>query len=244
MLIAILMTNTDETDFAKAHPGDGEKFSTLIGELRPDWRFEVFSVKDNVFPDHVNRFDGVLITGSPASVHDSAPWIARLEALIREMHQSETPMYGACFGHQVIATSLGGKVDYNPGGWVLGSVETCIEDGEKTGNIRLYAAHKEQVAIMPPGATIAASTPGCPIAGFKMGKHVLTTQYHPEMTPEFIAALVDEMEKSMDRDIIDPARESLIYPADRPRIANIIVRFFEEAVTAQHKSHAPAQLSG
>ena len=229
MHIAILMTNTDESDFAQRHPKDGEKFSALLGEVRPVWQFDVFSVKDDEFPEgDLNLFDGFLITGSPASVRDNEPWIGRLEDLLRELHQRRAPMFGACFGHQVLATALGGVVDDNPGGWVLGTVQTVLTDGEK-GKLNLYAAHKEQVTQLPPNALITATTEGCPIAGFKIGNHIATTQYHPEMTPKFIAALVDELEDTFDPDVINDARTSLKTEADRLAVANLIAEFFEIA---------------
>ena len=78
MHLAILMTNTDESAFAQAHPKDGEKFAALIHAVRPDWSCDVFAVKDGVFPDDLAAFDGVMVTGSPASVHDDEPWIGRL----------------------------------------------------------------------------------------------------------------------------------------------------------------------
>ncbi len=224
MHLAILMTNTDETPFADDHPRDGEKFQILLNEARPDWTFEIFTVKDGVFPNDISGFDGFIITGSPASVRDGDGWIDQLAELIRDIAAKKKPMYGACFGHQAIAAALGGTIDYNPGGWVLGTVETTINADS---SLLIYGAHKEQVMTLPKGAEVSATTPGCPIAGFTIGGHVLTTQYHPEMTDGFIAALVDEMEKDMPRDIIDRARASLVRRADRHEATQQIVTFFE-----------------
>lgn len=225
MRIAILVTNTDDSAFAEAHPKDGEKFSDLLRDARPDWEFDIYEVKDGVFPETLDGLDGVLITGSPASVHDGSPWIARLESLIRELEAKKLPTYGTCFGHQAIATALGGQVGYNPQGWVLGTVKTDLLD--KGTVLRAYAAHKEQVTELPDGARIIAKAEGCPVAGFAIGNHLLTTQYHPEMTDGFIAALVDEMASDTDPTVIDRARQSLRQPADRTIWAEQIARFFE-----------------
>ena len=229
MLIAILMTNTDESAFSRAHPMDGEKFSALFWEIRPSWKFEVFNVKDGCFPTQTSQFDGVLITGSPASVRDEAPWIKQLEQLVCRIYAEKTPMFGACFGHQVIATALGGKVGYNPAGWSLGTVQTIWRDSDSATPINLYAAHKEQVVELPDEAAVVSATNGCPIAGFAIGNHVLTTQYHPEMTPDFISALLSEMEKDTDPETINAARHSLKTKADRGKIRDIMVTFFESA---------------
>ena len=112
MQIAILMTNTDESDFAQERPKDGEKWTNLLAPLRPDWEFPVYSVKDGEFPDDVSGFDGVIVTGSPASVHDGEPWINRLLEMIRESVSVSVPVFGACFGHQAVSVALGGRVEH------------------------------------------------------------------------------------------------------------------------------------
>ena len=225
MHIAVLMANTDESEFAARHPKDGSKFETLLHELRPDWRVSVYSVKDGQFPADGARYDGWIITGSPASVHDGDAWVGQLFALIRRLVATGQPLFGACFGHQAIAKALGGVVGYNPCGWVFGLTETEME-GQ---SIRLYAAHKEQVLALPEGAVVVGGNADCPVGSFAIGNRVLTTQYHPEMTPEFIAALVQELSADLPAPVIEAARRSLVQTADRDRIAARIVRFFEGA---------------
>ena len=224
--IAILVTNTDDSAFAMAHPGDGEKFRALLGAVRPDWRFSEFRVTQGEFPATLAGIDGVVVTGSPASVHDADPWIAELMALIRRARMVELPMFGACFGHQAIALALGGKVDANPGGWVLGRVDTVVAG---LGPIALYAAHSEQVTQLPPEATAIATTLGCRIAAFVIGDCVLTTQYHPEMTDDFFAALTEEFAGQVPDAVIAQSRASLTKPAEGGRLAEKVAVFFEQA---------------
>lgn len=70
MHLALLMTNTDESAFAQRHPKDGEKFAQLIQSVRPTWQVTSYSAKDGAFPADITAYDGVMISGSPASVHD------------------------------------------------------------------------------------------------------------------------------------------------------------------------------
>lgn len=226
MRLAILMTNTDESSFAQAHPKDGEKFSKLLNSVRPDWQFEVFSVKDGDFPASLD-FDGLLITGSPASVHEEASWIPRLEKLVRTASAARIPMFGACFGHQVIARALGSRVIYNPDGWALGCLQTqFVEEGI---TVPIYAAHKEQVQDLPAGARVVAQTSNCKIAGFAIDRHILTTQYHPEMTKDFIAALLDAFAPEIGPDVTSRAARTLDIEPDIRFLAEWIARFFENA---------------
>lgn len=227
MRIAILMANTDESEFSKHHPKDGEKFRTLLQRVRPDWMFDVYSVKDGIFPSEINGWDGVIVTGSPASVRDKADWIAQLKTVIRELHSTGIPLFGACFGHQVIATALGGEVGPNPDGWVIGAVTTrCLKPPQ---SVAFYAAHTEQVIDLPSGAEVVAETPGCAIAGFMVGRHILTTQYHPEMTRTFVAALLDELRGDLGDAIANRAEASLATEVKTDELAQWIACFFESA---------------
>lgn len=233
MRLAILMTNTDESDFAQAHPKDGEKFTTLIHEQKPEWDCVVFSVKDGVFPKDIQSFDGVMITGSPASVHDDAPWVAVLFDLIRDMDRLKVPVFGACFGHQAIALALGGSVERNPDGWVHGFA-LVDSVGElpwvaRPSQIGTYASHIEQVVKAPEGADVVTRGPGCAIGGYLKGRHIFTTQYHPEMTDEFIVALVEETTDYVGAEVTIAAQETLRQKADRDVLGKQIVEYFEWA---------------
>ena len=66
--IAILLTSNDTSEFASHFPHDGVRFTNLLQPFAPDWQFETVSVKDNIFPESVDAYDGYVITGSPASV--------------------------------------------------------------------------------------------------------------------------------------------------------------------------------
>lgn len=238
MHLAILMTNTDESAFAQAHPKDGEKFAALIRAVRPDWSCEVFAVKDGVFPNDLKTFDGVMITGSPASVHDGEPWITRLLDLIREIVAARMPLFGACFGHQAIALALGGKVETNPGGWVFGLTRSDIVDPAPWmtplgPDLSQYGAHIEQVTEPPANARVLIGSAACPVGGFAIGDRVYTTQNHPEMSSGFVAALIEEYAGKLPEDVVTQARASLSDPADYEDFAETIARFFEQAASGR-----------
>ncbi|MEM6499261.1 MAG: type 1 glutamine amidotransferase [Pseudomonadota bacterium] len=235
MHIAILVTNTDHSAFADRHPKDGEKFARFMHSVRPDWQMSVFQVESGAFPKDLNLFDGLLITGSPASIHDDFSWIPTLKELIVKAFNAGQPIFGACFGHQIIAEALGGKVDTNPDGWVFGAVE--VETLKKPSwaadladSFILYAAHKEQVERLPEGAETIASGPGCQYAGYRIGDRLYTTQYHPEMEHGFIVALTEELRDALPDDVIDRSLASLKDHADGKRYAESVARFFETAV--------------
>lgn len=234
MHLAILMTNTDESPFAHRHPKDGEKFTSMLRSVRPDWETSVFSVKDGQFPKDLRNFDGALITGSPASVHDEDPWVPRLIDFLRDAIEKEVPLFGACFGHQAIAMALGERIIENSSGWVFGRTDMKIEARpdwarDLPPSIGQYAAHIEQVENLPEGSVLLLSSPECPVGGFAMGSNIATTQNHPEMTYSFISALVEEYADKLPREAVERARASLDHPVEATAYTESIARFFEAA---------------
>lgn len=96
-------------------------------------------------------------------------------------------------------------------------------------SFRLAAAHGEQVTVLPPGAEVVGRTPGCPAAAYRIRDKVFATQYHPEMTTDFLVALVEEFAPKLPATVGVAARESLSLGTDGPRFAEWIARFFEAA---------------
>jgi GMP synthase-like glutamine amidotransferase len=124
-------------------------------------------------------------------------------------------------------------VGANPGPFVLGTAETEVISPapwmEPVARFRLAAAHGEQVTVLPPGAEVVGRTEGCPAACYRIGTKVFATQYHPEMTPEFLAALVEEFAPMFPVEVGVAATGSLTLATEGPRFAEWIARFFEEA---------------
>ena len=109
MKIGILVTG---------HPPDElrEKFGTYDGMFRTllgghGFTFETYHVVDSQFPENAESADGWVITGSRHGAYEDHPWIPPLEDLIRAIHDKGQPLIGVCFGHQIIAQALGGKVE-------------------------------------------------------------------------------------------------------------------------------------
>ncbi len=241
MHLGLLVTNTDNSTFAALHPNDGEKFAHMIAQVRPDWRVTAFDLPAGQFPTPDAKFDGWMIGGSPASVHDDDPWIARLFDLIRHMVAQKQPIFAACFGHQAVALALGGQVGRNPCGWKLGLAEMTVLPNPwmDQGPVTQYAAHLEQVTRLPNGAKVLAVSDHCPVASFGIGDHLFTTQYHPEMTHHFITALVDEIVPKLPDGVASAARASLARQADTAAFAETIARFFESASPARPTGPLP-----
>ena len=234
--IGILLVNTDRSDFAKQFDSDEVKFKKLLIPYRPDWKLNIIPVIDNIFPDAIDANDAYIITGSPASVNDSHSWIPKLYEFIRELNTHKYPTIGICFGHQVIANALGGKIASNPSGWSLGMEAT--EFPSRLGwmqptqsSLNLYSAHTEQVIEPPNGTTIIGTSANCHNAAYVIDRHIMTTQYHPEMSLDFISNLVEHLQPNIPKDVFTTAHKQLTQPCHRALFARWMVTFLEQSTS-------------
>lgn len=186
--------------------------------------FRDYAVVDMEFPADVHDADGWLITGSRHAAYDDLPFVHRLQDFIRDAHTAGVPMVGICFGHQIIAQALGGRVEKFAGGWAAGPQEYDF-DGQK---IWLNAWHQDQVVAAPPGAEVITTNPFCAIAGLAYGDQALTIQAHPEFSREFLAGLMRERGKGVVPDeLLAAAAARQDQPLDAATISDRIARFFK-----------------
>lgn len=157
--------------------------------------FKVFRALDGELPEHPAADELYLITGSNNAAYDTLPWILDLQDWIRKTAILQVPMVGICFGHQVIAQALGGRVERYAGGWGVGIREMEVLDADllpffPDKKMRLIVNHHDQVMELPEGAIPLATSDFCRYEGFRIGHHILTFQGHPEFTVDYERHLI------------------------------------------------------
>ena len=118
MLIGILQTGDAPDAIQPASGNYPDMFERLLTGRGFDFR--TWRVLDMQFPTSPRDADGWIITGSRFGVYEDHPFIPPLEAFIRAVKEAQVPMVGICFGHQIIAQALGGRVEKFSGGWAAG----------------------------------------------------------------------------------------------------------------------------
>lgn len=224
MQIGILKTGHAPPALAESHGEYPAMFERLLAGR--GLSFRTWSVIDSEFPTGPLEMDGWLITGSRHGAYEDHDWIAPLERLIRDIYAAEIPLVGICFGHQIIAQALGGRVEKFAGGWVVGRTE--YDFGGET--VALNAWHQDQVVERPEGARQCAVSPYCENAALIYGTRAYTIQAHPEFESDFVADLAEARGRgTVPDDLIEAALAQTDRPIDNAGIADRIARFFHDA---------------
>jgi len=176
----------------------------------------------------LREFHGFLITGSPCDAFANDTWIVSLRSLIVELHTLKKRLVGVCFGHQVIAVALGGKVGRAASGdWELGLKEITANGQGILGapglprTFREMESHRDEVLVPPPGALVLASSPKCSVESYQIpatDPHIFGVQFHPEFTEEYNRASIAFKKKEgwVSAQIADAATTSFDNKAGSP----------------------------
>ena len=131
--------------------------------------------------------DGIIISGSEKGVYDDTPWMQPLRKNLQAMRDHGTPIFGICFGHQIMADVFGGKAEKVDQGFITGARSFEMNGQE----IPAHVAHQDQVTKVPPGASVTASAAYCPAAALSYDFPAMSVQFHPEYSPDFTMDLID-----------------------------------------------------
>ena len=166
------------------------------GECIEDWispgfldtKFEIFDIAGGM--DHVpsmRNFDALIVSGSERSVYDEISWYLDVCHALHESREMGKPIFGICFGHQMMASAFGGEVRRSSGDGFVGIKKFVHSDGH---TFNRFVWHHDQVTRPPNCATVVASSDYCPFASLEYDFPAFSVQYHPEFEKKYFEKLL------------------------------------------------------
>ncbi|GAA0264439.1 type 1 glutamine amidotransferase [Halobacterium noricense] len=212
--VALLNAAHDPTDttrnFRRELDAELVEFHAADGDLPDSHDYDGVPGSDATGGSSNERceFDGVVVTGSRSSVYWDEDWIDPLVAYVADCHDAGVPVLGVCFGHQVVAAALGGRVD-DMGEYEIGyrRVERVADDPLFDGideTFTAFTTHSDAVVDLPPGAQLLAEN-DYGVHAFRLGESV-GVQFHPEYDTETAADVTtrkDDLGDERKQDVLD-----------------------------------------
>ncbi|HYG46078.1 MAG TPA: glutamine amidotransferase [Bordetella sp.] len=189
----LILHTGDPDDTLRLCHGDYAQMLRHAAGLEPE-AVHIVRVYAGVQPEAPPSYRAALITGSPAMVTDHEPWSEHTAAWLRLAAQAGTPIFGVCYGHQLLAHALGGAVDYNPLGRELGTqaiecLPAAAGDPLMSGLPVSFPAqllHAQTVTRLPAGAVALARSGLDAHQLVRWAPRIYSAQFHPEFGPEFM----------------------------------------------------------
>ena len=185
-------------------------------------------------PAH-DEFAGVIVTGSSSSVTDrlNEPWMPRLEGWLRDAVHAELPLLGVCFGHQILASALGGEVRKNPRGRAIGSrtVTRVADDPLLAGlpaSFHVNVSHRDHVAVSPANVQKLITADHDDVHAFSVGRFARAVQFHPEFSDQIVRGYIEQRRQILRDEGLDPEalhRDVVDVPHARQLLRNFVTEF-------------------
>jgi GMP synthase (glutamine-hydrolysing) len=196
----------------------------------PDFlQVDVFSQQPLPGPENLA---GVVITGSAAMVSDREDWSEYTATWLEQAIQHGIPVLGVCYGHQLLAHALGGRVGANPSGRQIGTVKVRLTDSASIDPLfehlpptfAAQASHQEVVLELPPGARRLASSPLDGNFAIQFADKVWGVQFHPEFSAPVMSEYIRYRRDNLVEEGLNPD-QLLSKVTDTPEARSVLKKF-------------------
>ncbi len=238
MALVILVAGTTIPAVA-ARRGDFPRW--IVETVGPAWEgsWQEHDLRSEAPLPAQEEADGFLVTGSASSVTERAPWMVRAEELLRGIIARDVPLFGICFGHQMIAEALGGQVARNPRGREIGTVPvTRVADDPifrgVPSSFEANETHVDSVVRLPREARLLATTALDGAAAFAVGERTRAVQFHPEIDADVMRGYITARAHLMRDEGLDPDA-SLSAVREAPYAQQVLRNFVREIVAPRRR---------
>jgi GMP synthase-like glutamine amidotransferase len=145
-------------------------------------------------PDDLSGHDGLLVLGGPQSSIGDHPELTGVRELLRQAMNADVPTLAVCLGAQLLAQAGGGRVRVGVDGPEVGPLLVAKRDRADADPVfgplplspDVLQWHHDEIAELPAGATLLATSPRYPHQAYRVGRHVYGLQFHIETTPQMV----------------------------------------------------------
>ena len=213
-----------------------DMLAALLGPHAPHLELVPYDVIGGELPVDPTDCDGWICPGSRHSVYDDLAWIEGLSAFVRAVRDAGVPFVGICFGHQVLAHALGGRVAKAAVGWGAGRQVLVVDRtapwmDPPAGKLALHYMHQDQVEELPPGGVVLGGADHCLAALMTVGDTMVGIQPHPEFPAAYVDALLADRVARIGEDEVAAARAGLSQPTDEATVGSWFARVLHGAST-------------
>ncbi len=229
--ILIVKAGTAAPEIVREHGDYDEWFIRVLG--KPERFTVVAAFREEPLPDP-KPFDAVIVTGSPLSVCEPAPWMTSTAVTLREWAEGGRALLGVCFGHQLLSHAFGTPVIRNPNGREIGAIDVALTPEGRAdplfeglgASIHIHATHTDIPSGVPAGTRLLATNANTKPQALWFGPRARGVQFHPELRPETMIALLRSRREILAREGIDgPERERAV---SSEGVGPAILKRFEE----------------
>ena len=183
-----------------------ESYGLSLQQIDSDLEFEIAYPNDKDWHGIVGGyegFDGAVITGSSLHIGDSCEYSQRQVDFTREILSRGVPIFGSCWGLQVLVVAMGGEVETNKNGREVGigraiKLNRVGQDHamylEKDCIFDVVSVHTDHVVKIPDNSVLLASNEMSEVQALELngGSAVCWgVQYHPEFSLSNMADILD-----------------------------------------------------
>ena len=176
MRIVLLELTGHPLPMLEGLPRTAQQIREWIEPHMSEAQFFVANVVDGKPLPNLDDFEGVIVGGSEFGVYDDTEWMQPLRRFLESCRDQGKPVFGICFGHQIMADVYGGKAEKAEVGNIVGARPfdfggACVD---------AYVWHQDQVTSVPPSARVTGSADHCPIGAVDYDFPARSVQFHPE----------------------------------------------------------------
>lgn len=195
--LLIIKTGTTISSVAREH-GDFENWIAAAAGLQEHQCLVSDVMRGAVLPQ-AEEVSGIVITGSAAMVTERLPWSEYTAGWLRSVVDTDMPILGICYGHQLLAHALGGLVDYRPQGREIGTTlatQTASAQNDPLfsglpASFPIQVTHMQSVLQLPAGAEVLASNDLEAYQAVRFRESVWGVQFHPEFSSAVMLAYLE-----------------------------------------------------